>query len=287
MSIKRLKIFVLFFIIIFNYNCSIFQKIFMQKDPEFIIHSVRLHDINLSGFILKIDSELVNHYKFGLPESQLKFDVKVNDQLLSKYQSDKFQVASNASVNIPIFLKIQFADLIKVIKDFSTTKEVKLSLIGGVDFPLNIPAMPKNVFVPFKIEKTLPAFAPKITFQTFDVSLKNLKFQDLVLGEPKLNINIKLAVENQGGSPFLLSGKDLAFKLADQNILSLKNAAEEASRTQVFEIKTEIPLTDTLKKIMNKKEIDYIIKGNLEFNFKDVDFNQFVIPYEQKGVLSL
>ncbi len=258
----------------------------MQKDPEFIIHSVKLHDINLSGFILKIDSELVNYYKFGLPESQLKFDVKVNDQLLSKYQSDKFQVASNASVNIPIFLKIHFADLVKIIKNFSTTKEVKLSLIGGVDFSLNIPAMPKNVFVPFKIEKTLPAFAPKITFQTFDVSLKNLKFQDLVLGEPKLNINIKLAVENQGGSPFFLSGKDLAFKLADQNILSLKNA-EEASRMQVFEIITEIPLTDSLKKIMNKKEIDYMIKGNFEFNFEGVDFNQFIIPYEQKGVLNL
>jgi len=268
-------------------DCIIFQKILMEKDPEFKIHQVKLHDIKLSGIILKIDSELINHYKFGLPESQLKFDIKINDLLLSKYQSDKFQVAANSSVRIPIYLQLKFSDIANIIKNFSNTKIIKLNLVGGVDFSIDIPGLPKNVFVPFNVEKTLPAFYPKISLQNFKIELKELKLNQVAFADPKILINLKLLIENEGGALFNFSSKDLTLQLAEQKILNIKNQTDTFTKSHIIEISSEISLKDSLKNIYNtlltNKNIQYLLKGNLSFNFQDVDFDHYEIPFEKKG----
>ncbi|GIX43026.1 MAG: hypothetical protein KatS3mg129_2759 [Leptospiraceae bacterium] len=294
MSVKSrsfLRIIIIMFLLNTLSYCTILQKIFMQKDPEFKIHEIKLHDVKLSGIILKIDSELINYYKFGLPESQLKFDIKINDQLLSKYQSDKFQIAANSSVHIPIYLQLKFADIAKIVSNFSSQKNIKLSMIGGVDFPLDIPGLPKNVHVPFNVEKSIPAFLPKISIEDLNIQLKNIKFQDFTVGAPKLSINLKLLIENEGGSLFTLSKNDLIFQLGSQKILSIKNLPQEPTRSHIIDISTEISLTDSLKNIydmlITNKNIDYFIKGDLGFQFEDVDFNQFLIPIDRKGQLIL
>jgi LEA14-like dessication related protein/cupin superfamily acireductone dioxygenase involved in methionine salvage len=259
----------------------------MEKDPEFKIHQVKLHDIKLSGIILKIDSELINHYKFGLPESQLKFDIKINDLLLSKYQSDKFQVAANSSVRIPIYLQLKFSDIANIIKNFSNTKIIKLNLVGGADFSIDIPGLPKNVFVPFNVEKTLPAFYPKISLQNFKIELKELKLNQVAFADPKILINLKLLIENEGGALFNFSSKDLTLQLAEQKILNIKNQTDTFTKSHIIELSSEISLKDSLKNIYNtiltNKNIQYLLKGNLSFSFQDVDFDHYEIPFEKKG----
>ncbi|MFN7170956.1 MAG: fibronectin type III domain-containing protein, partial [Candidatus Omnitrophota bacterium] len=134
------------------------------------------------------------------------------------------------------------------------TKEVKLSLIGGVDFPLNIPAMPKNVFVPFKIEKTLqppakpnPPQTDKPIYKPDDlitISWKEVEeatsYNLYILDEQG---NIIKKIENISETRFAQKGNQLGLEEGKRYQVSVSgvNAAGEGPRSEpssVFSIET-------------------------------------------------
>lgn len=288
----KLKNFIIILItLLFFSYCSIFQKIFMKSDPEFKIHSMNLESVNFNEMVFKIDTELMNHYQFGLPESELLFDIKVNDKLLSNYKSAKFQIAANSSVNIPIYLKLKFVDIINILQNLQNEKFIKLKLDGGVNFPLNIPALPKNVFVPFRLEKTLPAFAPKISISKINFQLQNTSFQDMLLGNTKLKIDLQIQTENQGGIPFQLKTDNLKMALNQIDVINVNNELLNPDKKQNLNISSEVELGDSLKVLLNtikaNQPLQYELQGDLKFLFEKTDFNEYKIPLLQKGNINL
>lgn len=279
----------LYTIFLFSFlNCTILQKIFMKKDPEFKIHSVKLEQVTLNGFIIKLDTELFNYYKFGLPKSKLNFDIKVNENLLTNYSSDEFQVAAESSVLIPIYLNFKYLDIAKVFKEFATSESLKLNLEGAVNFPLNIPGLPEKIFVPFRVERTIPSFIPYVEIEDISIQLENTKFQDLLVGNTKLKLNLKVAVENKGGSNFSLIAKDTYFKLDNQNLINISSRDyQERLKKQNLDFSSEIVLTDTFKSLFqsltSNKKLQYNFESKLKFQFSNLDLNEFEIPVQYKG----
>ncbi len=263
----------------------------MKKDPEFVIKSIKLEKVNLEGFTIKFDSELINYYKFGLPKSKLHFDVKINDNLLSKYTSEEFQVASESSVPIPIYLNFKYFDITKVVKEFATSDILKLKLDGGAKFSLNLPAFPKEIYVPFQIEKTIPSFIPSIQIQDMNLELENTKFQDLLVGNTKLKLNLKFLIENKGGSSFKLLTKDTFFKIENQNLISITTKEfDNNAKQQLLDLSSEIFIQENLKNLFmalaGNQKLKYNFESKLRFQFEKVDLNEFEFPIQYQGNLT-
>ncbi|MFN3604254.1 MAG: hypothetical protein ACK4UJ_06070 [Leptonema sp. (in: bacteria)] len=286
---KNLK---LILIVVLLSNCSVLQKIFMKKDPEIIIKNIKLQNINLEGFTIFLDTELVNFYKFGLPKSKLNFDVNINDHLLTKYSSNEFQIAAESSVPIPIYLKFKYQDIGKLFKEFSNSEFLKLNLMGGADFDLNIPGFPNKITVPFKVEKRIPSFMPEVQIQNMDIQIENTKFQDFLVGNTKLKLNLKLLIENKGGSSFNLLTKDTSFKLEEKDLLRISTIEiNEIGKKQLLDLSTELPVTESLRflidSFLSSKPIKYNFESKLNFKFSNVDLNEFEFPIKYHGNLSL
>lgn len=280
--------FLLFLIFI---NCSVFQKVFMKKDPEFIIKNVKLKNVNLEGFTVKLDTELINYYKFGLPKSKLNFDIKINENLLTKYTSNEFEVAAESSVAIPIYLDIKYLDIAKIIKEFATSEFLKLNLNGGAKFLLNIPGFPKEISIPFQVEKTIPSFMPSVQIQDMNMELENTKFQDFLVGNTKLKINLKFLIENKGGSSFKLHIKDTFYRLENQNLINIDTKEfENNAKQQVLDLSSEIPIQENIKKVfqalMGNQTLNYNFESKLKFQFEKVDLNEFEFPIKYHGNIS-
>lgn len=269
-------------------NCTLLQKVFMKKDPEIKVQSIKLEQVTLNGFIVKLDTELFNYYKFGLPKSKLNFDIKINENLLTNYSSDEFQVAAESSVPIPIYLNFKYLDIAKIVKEFATSESLKLNLEGGVNFPLNIPGLPEKIFVPFRVERTIPSFIPNVEIEDIGVQLENTKFQDLLVGNTKLKLNLKVSVENKGGSNFSLIAKDTFFWLENQDLIHISSRDyQEKFKKQTLDFSSELVLTDTFKNLFqsltSNKKLQYNFESKLKFQFANLDLSEFEIPIQYKG----
>ncbi len=286
MKTKILKYYIVIFFIFSLGSCALMQKIFMKKDPEFVVQSVSVQKVSLDGIVFKIESELFNYYSFGLPESILAYNVNINQIKFFDGQTNKFSVKANSSVKIPLTINLRFEDIAKLVSEFYKTDKLLLSVQGKSVFPLNYPGLPKSISVPFSVEKTIPAFLPKIQIQDVSIKLTNYELDKFFLGKSSLNLNLKLIVENTGGSFFKLNQKNFVFQLQGSDIVKTEFLNFSESRKQEIEIKSEIPITNTMQslyKAVLQKQIDFYLKTDFEFIFENVDFKQFQLPVEYRG----
>ncbi|MCS7205983.1 MAG: LEA type 2 family protein [Leptospiraceae bacterium] len=279
---KVYRLWILFLFLFFS-SCLLIQKLFMPKEPEFKIRDVSLYDASLQKFVIKVDTDFINHYRFGLPETKLNFDVKINQQFLSKIESGKFKVAAKSSVNLPLFVEIRYQDLYKTIQTFLNQPKLTLSLDGGTMLHLNVPGLPKQIYVPFTIEKTIPSFVPKVELEDIELQIERVRMDGFPIGIPKMKLIAKLNIQNQGGSKFFLQANNIAFTLADQEIIKFQPIQTTFDTKQMIDLTMELPDPETITKFLKNPKSSYLLKGNLEFQFADVDISKFNIPIEFRG----
>lgn len=143
------------------------------KTPEISFEKVEIAEITLEDIRLLIRSEVRNPYPISLPASKLDLDLKIEGTQFTKVKFDLESIGASAKKDLPIEVKLKYADLATLYKKIPGKKELLIRLEGEAALPIPeryaVLAGTNALKFPFQDERLIPAVLPNIEIRNFKI----------------------------------------------------------------------------------------------------------------------
>lgn len=143
------------------------------KTPEISFEKVEIAEITLEDIKLVIQSEVRNPYPISLPASGLELDVKIEGTQFSKVKLALDSIQGSSKKNLPIEVKLKYADLAALYKKVPGKKELLVRVEGEASLPIPSKyaalAGADALKFPFQDERLIPAVLPNIEIKNFKI----------------------------------------------------------------------------------------------------------------------
>lgn len=189
-------------------SCSFLQGLIQEK-PEISLKGFDIDSISLNDITFLFEIALHNPYPIGFKLDDVGFNVKVEDNLLFQTRTKKgVTVASGGSEVTPVKVNLKYADIIKVIKDYTERDSLRCAIDIDVVIPLPkaVQSIKKNLTFKHTVEKQIPALKPTFKIANFQVKAPTLAdIQASLIETGRKNLNAEKILGMFGD---LISGKD-------------------------------------------------------------------------------
>ncbi len=267
-------------------SCSLLQALFDPNGPQFRIAGFSIEDISLEGMTVKLDAELKNPYPVGLPASSLNLDLNINQNHLTKVNTDPIAVKANSVAHFPIRLNLEFKKLKALFQNLSTVEQYTMGLRGSADFDVKMASLPSKVSVPLSMEQKVPAFFPDVSIENFDFS-----GPDFLSGaDSALAAAFDLKIKNQAAADFLVQGLNYSLELSGNSFLSGESVqTKKDGDASVVRVDSRIPLMGAGRAFLSLFQSggsSYRVKGNSDLEFPGSDLASTAFGFDKEGKLS-
>ncbi|MCB1171315.1 MAG: hypothetical protein KDK25_13305 [Leptospiraceae bacterium] len=267
-------------------SCSLLQALFDPSGPKFRIAGISIEDISLDGLVIKLDAELDNPYPVGLPQSTLNLVVDVNQNELTKINTDPITVRANSTAHFPIRLDLQFSRLKALFQNISTVKDYTLGFNGAADFDVKLASVPSKVSVPLHLQQKVPAFVPDVEIANFDFSGPDLLSADAA----SLAAAFDLKIKNEAAAEFLVKGLNYSMELSGNSFLSGESVeTRKEGDVSVVRVDSKLPLLGAGRaffSLFRAGGSSYRITGNSDLEFPGAELASSDFGFDKKGNLS-
>ncbi|HBS03639.1 MAG TPA: hypothetical protein DEA96_01655 [Leptospiraceae bacterium] len=267
-------------------SCSLLQALFDPNGPQFRIAGFSIEDISLEGMTVKLDAELKNPYPVGLPASSLNLDLNINQNHLTKVNTDPIAVKANSVAHFPIRLNLEFKKVKALFQNLSTVEQYTMGLRGSADFDVKMASLPSKVSVPLSMEQKVPAFFPDVTIENFDFS-----GPDFISGaDSALSAAFDLKIKNQAAADFLVQGLNYSLELSGNSFLSGESVeTKKDGDASVVRVDSRIPLMGAGRAFLSLFQSggsSYRVKGNSDLEFPGSDLASTAFGFDKEGKLA-
>lgn len=267
-------------------SCSILQALFDPNGPQFRIAGFSIEDISLEGMVVRLDAELDNPYPVGLPASRLNLDININQNHLTKLNTDPISVKANSVAQFPIRPNLEFSKLKELFQNLSSVEQYTMGLRGTADFDVKLANLPSQVSVPLSMEQAVPAFFPDVSIENFDLSLSDL----LGGSDAALATAFDLKVKNQAAAKFLVKGLNYSLELSGNSFLSGESVeARKEGEISVVRVDSKVPLMGAGRAFLSlfrSGGSSYRVKGNSDLEFPGSELASTVFGFDKQGKLA-
>ncbi len=231
----------------------------LGKKPEVSLKKFDIDSISLKDVTFLFEIAMDNPYPVGFKLQDVGFTVKVEGNQVLKTRTPKgVTVKAGGSEVTPVKVTITYADIMRLIKDYTTRED--LACVIDIDIVIPLPqalhSIKKSITFNYTVQKTIPALKPSFGIANFEVKAptideikrslvdtgrKNLEpnklfnmFQDLLSGRKTspaeildltsidVPIGVSFDVEVKNNTKARLQFRDLAydFSINDAKILA-------------------------------------------------------------------
>jgi LEA14-like dessication related protein len=235
------------------------------KMPAVSIKQVKVKSISLRDIELLFDVQIQNPYPIGLKLDKVSFAVDVEKKPLFKVDTpSKFEIKAKGAAITPLTLKLEYAKIISIVKDFTEKDALVCDISGVLHIPLpKLPGLPPVYEHKFKLTKKIPAIKPSISVANFKVKAPSMQeIKDMIAKalkkNLKKNLNPKKIFGALGG---LLSGKK-------PNIDPIKIGLEDLDLPLQVNFDIKIKNDAKAKISFDRMGYDFVINGIPVFSGK-------------------
>ncbi len=245
----------------FQSGCAVLQKLGLPE-PGVNLRNVAITALTLTHIDLRLDTLVNNPYPIGLPATGMDMDLTIEGTPLTKLSSDPVKVPASGSQAVPLNLRLKYADLLKIYRNFPGKAALSLGVDGRLAVSLagmkKVPGVPDQIRWPFQARKDIPALRPDISIRAFrivkpdlaglrqsapdDLARKASGFLDQLLSpggaspgsaaqagldalDLKVNTAFELVLTNQAAAELLFQNLNYDLKLGGENFLNGKSAS--------------------------------------------------------------
>ncbi|MBI39860.1 MAG: hypothetical protein CMF59_09690 [Leptospiraceae bacterium] len=267
-------------------SCSLLQALFDPNGPQFRIAGFSIEDISLDGMTVKLDAELKNPYPVSLPASSLNLDLNINQNHLTKLNTDPIAVKANSVASFPIRLNLEFKKLKALFQNLSSVEQYTMGLRGSADFDVKLASMPSKVSVPLSMEQKVPAFFPDVSVENFDMDAPDL----LAGADSALAAAFDLKIKNQAAADFLVQGLNYSLELSGNSFLSGESVeTKKEGDASVVRVNSKIPLMGAGRAFLSLFQAggsSYRVKGDSNLEFPGSDLASTAFGFNKEGKLT-
>ncbi len=165
------------------------------KKPEISLKRFDIDSISLKDVTFLFEIALDNPYPIGFKLQDVGFTVKVEGNQLLKTRTPKgITVKSGGSEVTPIKVTIAFADIIRLIQDYTEREDLNCTIDIDIVIPLPeaIHSIKKNITFNYTVQKKIPALKPSFNIANFQVkapTIDEIKQSLIDTGKKNLNAN--------------------------------------------------------------------------------------------------
>lgn len=173
-------------------SCSTLTGL-LGKKPEVSLKSFDIDSISLKDVTFLFEIALNNPYPVGFKLQDVGFSVKVEGNQLLKTRTPKgITVKAGGSEVTPIKVTINFADIMRLIKDYNERENLNCSIDIDIVIPLPkaIQSFKKDITFNYTVEKKIPAMKPEFKIANFQVKAPTLdEIRRSLVDTGKKNLN--------------------------------------------------------------------------------------------------
>ncbi|HPC39758.1 MAG TPA: LEA type 2 family protein, partial [Spirochaetota bacterium] len=167
----------------------------LGKKPEVTLKRFDIDSISLKDVTFLFEVALNNPYPVGFKLQDVGFNVKIEGNQLLKTRTPKgMTVRAGGSEITPVKVTIAYADIIRLIKDYSEREDLNCAIDIDIVIPLPeaIQKIKKNITFNYTVQKKIPALKPSFSIANFQVkapTLDEIKRSLVDTGKKNLNAN--------------------------------------------------------------------------------------------------
>ncbi|MBN2160497.1 MAG: hypothetical protein JW807_13970 [Spirochaetes bacterium] len=202
---KKLLVFIVFPLFL---SCSLLSGL-IEKKPEISLKRFDIDSISLKDITFLFEIALNNPYPVGFKLEDVGFNVRVEENQVFKTRTKKgVMVKAGGREVTPVTVNLKYADVIRLIKDYTERESLTCDIDIDVVIPLPkaVQSIKKNITFKHTVEKQIPALKPTFRIANFEVKAPTLTDIKSSLAETgKKNLNAETVFRMFGD---LISGKD-------------------------------------------------------------------------------
>ncbi|MBP7735600.1 MAG: LEA type 2 family protein [Spirochaetes bacterium] len=287
----------------------------LGKKPEVSLKKFDIDSISLKDVTFLFEIALDNPYPVGFKLQDVGFTVKVEGNQLLKTRTPKgVTVKAGGSEVTPVKVTIAYADIIRLIKDYTEREDLNCAIDIDIVIPLPqaLHSIKKSITFNYTVQKKIPALKPSFAITNFEVKAptideirrslvdtgrKNLEpnklfnmFQGLLSGRKTspaeildltsldVPIGVSFDVEVKNNTKARLQFRDLAY---DFSINDAKILAGTTGRTTNEGNRSVIRIANTFSsKALGKSIVNFLTNRTGAYQFKG--YSSVKLPDEIK-----
>ncbi|HNW29004.1 MAG TPA: LEA type 2 family protein [Spirochaetota bacterium] len=180
----------------------------LGKKPEVTLKRFDIDSISLKDVTFLFEIALSNPYPVGFRLQDVGFNVRVEGTQLLKTRTQKgMTVKAGGSEVTPVKVTIAYADIIRLIKDYTEREDLDCAIDIDIVIPLPeaIQKIKKNITFNYTVQKKIPALKPSFSIANFRVKAPTLdEIRRSLVDTGKKNLNADTVFSLLDG---LISGK--------------------------------------------------------------------------------